>query len=69
MNVVILLRGRSGSFAVNGINCGVIICEDMWDTVPFAESVEQGAELILVVNSSPFEVSKYEERLKLLAIG
>ncbi len=51
-------------FAVNGINCGVIICEDMWDTVPFAESVEQGAELILVVNSSPFEVSKYEERLK-----
>ena len=28
----------------------------MWDTIPFAESVEQGAELVLVVNSSPFDV-------------
>lgn len=51
-------------FPVNGINCGVIICEDMWDTVPFTESIGQGAELVIVVNSSPFEVSKYEERLK-----
>lgn len=51
-------------FPINGVSCGVIICEDMWDTVPFAESAEQGAELVIVVNSSPFEASKYEERLK-----
>lgn len=49
---------------INGVNCGVIICEDMWDTVPIAEACENGAQLILIINSSPFDKYKFEERIK-----
>ena len=48
---------------VAGVECGIVICEDMWDTVPIAEAAEQGAELIVVVNASPFEQGKFEQRL------
>jgi len=51
-------------FPVNGVNCGVVICEDMWDSVPIAEAKEFGAELVLVANASPFEQDKHEERLQ-----
>ena len=51
-------------FTVNGVNCGVVICEDMWDTVPISEAQENGAELILALNASPYEFDKQLERLK-----
>lgn len=51
-------------FPVKGVNCGVVICEDMWDSVAIAEAKDNGAELILVVNASPFELNKHDERLE-----
>lgn len=52
-------------FEVNQIKCGVVICEDMWDSVPIAEAKESGAELVLIANASPFESGKYQERLQI----
>lgn len=51
-------------FEVNQVKCGVVICEDMWDSVPIAEAKESGAELILIANASPFEIGKHDERLQ-----
>jgi NAD+ synthase (glutamine-hydrolysing) len=47
----------------SGIAVGLIICEDMWHTAPVLAVQQQGAELVCVINASPFEVSKYDKRL------
>ncbi len=48
-----------------GIKLGVMICEDMWsDQVP-AKLAENGAEILVVINGSPFEQDKYSERQQL----
>ncbi len=48
----------------DGINVGVVICEDMWDVEPIAASVESGAEIICIPNASPFERGKLAMRQK-----
>lgn len=52
---------------VNGVNVGLIICEDLWFSEPLAASVRAGAELVLVPNASPFERDKHAQRDALLA--
>lgn len=52
------------TFEVNGVKCGVIICEDMWETTPILETQEAGAELVFILNASPYEVEKQHERLR-----
>ena len=47
---------------INGVNCGFIICEDLWDTIPAEEACQNGAEIIIAINSSPFDCTKHEER-------
>lgn len=42
---------------------GVLICEDMWFTDVARHLQEQGAELLIVPNGSPFETTKDETRL------
>lgn len=49
-------------FEVKGVNIGVVICHDVWETVPCMEAKDNGAELIIALNSSPFEKNKREER-------
>jgi NAD+ synthase len=50
---------------VRGVRLGVPICEDIWfPQVPKALK-EQGAEILLVPNGSPFEHDKREERVDL----
>jgi NAD+ synthase (glutamine-hydrolysing) len=48
------------------VRLGVSICEDMWDEFydvkPVAELAEQGAEIILNLNASPFYPGKRHER-------
>ncbi|MBT7449211.1 MAG: NAD+ synthase, partial [Rhodospirillaceae bacterium] len=53
----------SGPVVVRGVRLGVLVCEDMWfDDV--AETVsESGAEMIVVINGSPFELDKNDVRL------
>jgi NAD+ synthase (glutamine-hydrolysing) len=44
---------------------GVLICEDMWVESPALTLAKAGAEVICVVNASPYEATKYQERLSI----
>lgn len=47
-----------------GIKLGVMICEEMWNDKSAANLKKHGAELLISINASPFEVDKYSARLK-----
>jgi NAD+ synthase (glutamine-hydrolysing) len=55
------------TFVVNGITIGLVICEDLWFAEPLADTVKQGAQIVLVPNASPFEANKTAQRDALLA--
>lgn len=52
---------------LNGVRVGLLICEDVWQPEPAAAAVRAGAELILVINASPFDTAKQAQRETLLA--
>ena len=54
---------KSVVFDCEGVKVGVVICEDVWHSHPALESKEQGAELLCVLNASPFVRTKQAERL------
>jgi len=45
---------------------GFCICEDLWQPGPVEQLLEAGAELLICLNASPFEIKKAERRLELL---
>ncbi|MEM7047864.1 MAG: NAD+ synthase [Pseudomonadota bacterium] len=45
-------------------NLGVMICEDMWDEEVAECLQESGADLLIVLNASPFARNKYDQRLQ-----
>ena len=47
---------------VNGITAGVLVCEDIWDSAPARQAREAGAQVLLVINASPYEVDKQSQR-------
>jgi NAD+ synthase (glutamine-hydrolysing) len=49
-------------FRVNGIRFGLNICEDVWRPGPVSDSRAAGAECVIVINGSPFEVHSQENR-------
>ena len=49
-------------FEVAGVRVGLLICEDAWFEVPALDSKSAGAELLAVINASPFHVGKGDER-------
>jgi NAD+ synthase (glutamine-hydrolysing) len=49
-------------FELKGARLGLAICEDLWEPAPVRESVEAGAQIIVVINASPFHHSKAIER-------
>ncbi len=49
-------------FALKGATIGLVICEDIWEPAPMAESVAAGADIMLVINASPFHYDKAIER-------
>ena len=49
-------------FDVRGLKVGLLICEDAWFEEPAAAARAAGAELLCVVNASPFHVGKVAER-------
>ena len=52
-----------GPILFKGIRIGLMICEDMWYP-DVAESLqESGAQLLIVINGSPFDQKKEDERL------
>ncbi len=49
-------------FEVKGVKVGLLICEDAWFDQPAQEAKASGAELLAVINASPFHVGKGDER-------
>jgi NAD+ synthase (glutamine-hydrolysing) len=49
-------------FQVEGVSVGLLICEDAWFDEPAQLAREAGAELLAVINASPFHVGKGYER-------
>jgi len=54
-------------FAVDGVDVGLVICEDLWFAEPLASTIALGAQVVLVPNASPFERDKAAQRDALLA--
>ncbi|WP_201539843.1 NAD+ synthase [Psychrobacter sp. 1044] len=54
-------------FDYKGITIGLLICEDLWEKGPIAELKKQGADLIISLNASPFEIEKQANRKTMLA--
>lgn len=50
------------AIAWRGITLGVMVCEDIWYPAMAAEYKKQGAELLVVINASPFEAGKLAQR-------
>jgi NAD+ synthase (glutamine-hydrolysing) len=46
----------------DAVRIGLLICEDAWFEAPAAEARAAGAELLAVINASPFHVGKGGER-------
>jgi NAD+ synthase (glutamine-hydrolysing) len=56
-------------FQVEGISVGLLICEDAWFDEPGQLAKEAGAELLAVINASPFHVGKGGERIARMKQG
>jgi len=54
-------------FQVEGVNVGLLICEDAWFEEPALLARETGAELLAVINASPFHIGKGGERVARMA--
>ncbi|GAB1594480.1 NAD+ synthase [Lysobacter claricitrinus] len=52
---------------VDGVQVGVVICEDLWFPEPLAAAVKDGAQVVVVPNASPYEHDKHLTRDALLA--
>ena len=49
-------------FQVGGVSVGLLICEDAWFDEPAQLAKEAGAELLVVINASPWHMGKGAER-------
>ena len=54
-------------FDYKGMTIGLLICEDLWEKSPIAELKKQGADLVVSLNASPFEIEKQDTRKTMLA--
>ncbi|MGA8706338.1 MAG: NAD+ synthase [Steroidobacteraceae bacterium] len=46
----------------DGFRLGLLICEDAWESPPASAAEAQGAQLLLTINASPYEMHKQRER-------
>ena len=49
-------------FEVQGLKFGLNICEDAWFDEPGSAAKAAGAQVLCVINASPFHLGKFEER-------
>ena len=54
-------------FDYKGMTIGLLICEDLWEKSPISELKKQGADLVVSLNASPFEIEKQDTRKTMLA--
>ena len=57
---------QSCIFTHQGLKLGLLLCEDIWHAEPAARAKAAGAELLLVLNASPYHLQKDNTRLTLL---
>ena len=53
-------------FDVGGVKVGLLICEDAWFDLPAQSAKDAGAELLVVINASPFHIGKGGERERIM---
>jgi NAD+ synthase/NAD+ synthase (glutamine-hydrolysing) len=53
-------------FTLKGVRCGVTICEDVWEAGAADLAQQAGAELLLVLNASPYHIGKQHRRTEIL---
>ena len=53
-------------FEAGGVNVGLLICEDAWFDVPARQAKDAGAQLLIVINASPFHIGKGGERERMM---
>ncbi|MFM1885386.1 MAG: hypothetical protein RL026_543 [Pseudomonadota bacterium] len=62
------LPGQQATVAtLRGVRLGLLVCEDIWEPAPAEAARAAGAELLLVINASPYEQRKQRERERVLA--
>ncbi len=49
-------------FECKGIKLGLLVCEDVWEPTSAGRARELGAEVLLVINASPFEMNRQQHR-------
>ncbi len=55
---------KSCVFELDGIRFGLNICEDVWSAKASRLASEAGAQVLLVMNASPFSITKQEQRYR-----
>lgn len=53
-------------FEHEGVQMGVLICADVWESAPALLAKEAGAEVLIALNASPFHMEKQSTRLEVL---
>lgn len=51
---------------IAGTRVAFTVCEDMWEAGPVAQARDEGAQLMVNINASPFHINKLAERKQLL---
>lgn len=51
---------------IHGIQVGITVCEDLWSDGPVEDAAAAGAQLILNLNASPYDIDKQARRKALL---
>lgn len=51
---------------INGVRCGINICADVWEAGAADLARESGAEILLVLNASPYHIGKQQRRADVL---
>ncbi|WP_263771033.1 NAD+ synthase [Propionivibrio soli] len=52
--------------SVEGVRCGINICADVWEPGAADMAREAGAEILLVLNASPYHIGKQQLRAEIL---
>jgi len=56
------------ALVIGGVKVGFLVCEDLWrDRGPVEVLAEQGLDVVVVINASPFDRTKDDNRFPLLA--
>jgi NAD+ synthase (glutamine-hydrolysing) len=50
-----------------GFRLGLLICEDVWESAPVVAAAKAGAQVLMIINASPYEIHKQREREQVLA--